>query len=81
VVADGALDEKTKQLVAVAVAHVTQCPYCIPGHTKAALRKGADEGAHGGDMGGCGDARRRCVRALEIHSQTRGIPWHTVCSS
>lgn len=38
---DGALDEKTKQLIAVAVAHVTQCPYCIRGHTKAAQRKGA----------------------------------------
>lgn len=37
----GALDEKTKQLIAVAVAHVTQCPYCIRGHTKVALRKGA----------------------------------------
>jgi AhpD family alkylhydroperoxidase len=43
VFADGALDEKTKELIAVAVAHVTQCPYCIRGHTKAALRKGADE--------------------------------------
>jgi AhpD family alkylhydroperoxidase len=43
VFADGALDEKTKQLIAVAVAHVTQCPYCIRGHTKAALRKGAFE--------------------------------------
>lgn len=43
VFADGALDEKTKQLIAVAVAHVTQCPYCIQGHTKAALRKGAGE--------------------------------------
>ena len=41
--ADGALDEKTKQLIAVAVAHVTQCPYCIQSHTRAALRKGADE--------------------------------------
>lgn len=39
----GALDEKTKQLIAVAVAHVTQCPYCIRGHTPAALRKGATE--------------------------------------
>jgi AhpD family alkylhydroperoxidase len=25
----------------VAVAHVTQCPYCIDGHTKLAVRKGA----------------------------------------
>jgi AhpD family alkylhydroperoxidase len=43
VFADGALDEKAKQLIAVAVAHVTQCPYCIRGHTKAAVRKGATE--------------------------------------
>jgi AhpD family alkylhydroperoxidase len=41
VFADGALRAKTKQLIAVAVAHVTQCPYCIKGHTKAALRHGA----------------------------------------
>jgi AhpD family alkylhydroperoxidase len=41
VFADGALDEKTKQLIAVAVAHVTQCPYCIDSHTKVAKRKGA----------------------------------------
>ena len=40
VFADGALPEKTKQLIAVAVAHVTQCPYCIRGHTKAALHQG-----------------------------------------
>jgi len=37
----GALDVKTKQLLAVAVAHVTQCPYCIRGHTKGALKAGA----------------------------------------
>ncbi|MGN6130133.1 MAG: carboxymuconolactone decarboxylase family protein [Nocardioidaceae bacterium] len=43
VFAEGALDETTKQLIAVAVAHVTQCPYCIDGHTKLALRKGATE--------------------------------------
>jgi AhpD family alkylhydroperoxidase len=38
---DGALPRKTKQLIAVSVAHVTQCPYCIQGHTKAATREGA----------------------------------------
>lgn len=38
VFAPGALPAKTKQLIAVAVAHVTQCPYCIRGHTKAAFR-------------------------------------------
>ena len=38
VFAEGALSAKTKQLIAVAVAHVTQCPYCIRGHTHAAER-------------------------------------------
>ncbi len=37
----GALSRKTKELIAVAVAHVTQCPYCIQGHTRAAAREGA----------------------------------------
>jgi AhpD family alkylhydroperoxidase len=41
VFADGALSGKLKQIIAVAVAHVTPCPYCITGHTKAALRAGA----------------------------------------
>ena len=43
VFADGALPAKTKQIIAVAVAHVTQCPYCIKGHTNAALRHGASQ--------------------------------------
>ena len=43
VFADGALSSKTKDLIAVAVAHVTQCPYCIRGHTASALRKGATQ--------------------------------------
>jgi AhpD family alkylhydroperoxidase len=38
---EGALSAKTKQLIAVAVAHVTQCPYCIRGHTQAAMRHDA----------------------------------------
>jgi AhpD family alkylhydroperoxidase len=41
VFADRALSSRSKQLIAVAVAHVTQCPYCIRGHTKAALQHGA----------------------------------------
>ena len=43
VFAEGELPAKTKELIAVAVAHVTQGPYCIRGHTKAALRQGATE--------------------------------------
>ena len=43
VFAEGALPEITKQLIAVAVAHTTQCPYCIKGHTRLARRKGATD--------------------------------------
>jgi len=38
---DGALPARTKDLIAIAVARVTQCPYCIRAHTKSALAKGA----------------------------------------
>jgi len=43
VFAEGALPSRTKQLIAVAVAHVTQCPYCIQSHTKLARRAGASD--------------------------------------
>src|SRR5919197_3198920 len=43
VFAEGALPTKTKQLIAVAVAHVTQCPYCIRGHTELAVKHGSTE--------------------------------------
>ncbi len=42
VFAKGALSTKTKHIIAVA-AHVTQCPYCIRGHTRAALLDGATD--------------------------------------
>jgi AhpD family alkylhydroperoxidase len=41
VFAETALLAKSKQLITIAVAHVTQCPYCIRNHTKAALAHGA----------------------------------------
>jgi AhpD family alkylhydroperoxidase len=43
VFADGALPTQTKHIIAVAVANVTQCPYCIRGHTRAALRDGVSQ--------------------------------------
>lgn len=65
VFADGALPARAKQLIAVAVAHGTQCPYCIRGHTRAAQRSGASEQEiMEGDPGRRRDARRRCLRAL-----------------
>jgi AhpD family alkylhydroperoxidase len=41
--ADGALSGLQKQLIAVAVALTTQCPYCIELHTKAARAAGASD--------------------------------------
>jgi AhpD family alkylhydroperoxidase len=41
VFADGSLDKKTKELIAIACAHITQCPYCIEDHTKKAKKAGA----------------------------------------
>ena len=39
----GALDVLQKQLMAVAVALTTQCPYCIALHVKAAREAGAND--------------------------------------
>jgi AhpD family alkylhydroperoxidase len=64
VFADGAVPEKTKQLIAVAVAHTTQCSCCIQGHTRLAAQGRQPAGDHGGDLGRARDARRRRVRAL-----------------
>ncbi len=40
---EGALTEREKSLIALAVSHVVQCPYCIHSYTKDALQKGCDE--------------------------------------
>lgn len=41
--ADGAIPAKTKELIAVAVAVTTQCPYCIDIHNKRAKTAGCTE--------------------------------------
>jgi len=38
---DGAIPRKYRELIAVAVAVTTQCPYCIEAHAKAAKASGA----------------------------------------
>ena len=42
VFADGALSAREKSLIALAVAHTVQCPYCIDAYSKDCLEKGAD---------------------------------------
>lgn len=42
VFAEGALSEREKSLIALAVAHAVQCPYCIDAYSKDALQKGSN---------------------------------------
>lgn len=39
---DGALTAREKSLIALAVSHAVQCPYCIDAYTTDALAKGSD---------------------------------------
>ena len=39
---DGALTAREKSLIALAVAHTVQCPYCIDAYTDDCLQKGSD---------------------------------------
>ncbi|MCI0585345.1 MAG: arsenosugar biosynthesis-associated peroxidase-like protein [Planctomycetes bacterium] len=39
---DGALTAREKSLIALAVAHAVQCPYCIDAYSEDCLRKGSD---------------------------------------
>ena len=41
--ADGAIPAKTKELIAIAVAMTTQCPYCIEIHCKKAKSAGCTD--------------------------------------
>ena len=40
---EGALTEREKALIALAVSHALQCPYCIDAYSSTCLVKGADE--------------------------------------
>ncbi len=42
VMGDGALTAREKSLMALAVAHAVQCPYCIDAYSKKSLACGAD---------------------------------------
>jgi len=42
VFADGTLSAREKALVALAVAHAVQCPYCIDAYSQECLKQGAD---------------------------------------
>ncbi len=45
--AEGALPVKTKELIALGIAHVTQCPWCIDAHATKARAAGATDAEMG----------------------------------
>ncbi len=40
---EGAISKKNKELIAIACAHITHCPYCIDGHVRRAKEMGATD--------------------------------------
>jgi 4-carboxymuconolactone decarboxylase len=58
VFAEGELTEREKALIALAVAHAVQCPYCIDAYTRACL----ETGSHLGEM----------TEAVHVASAIRG---------
>jgi len=40
---DGAIPAKTKELIALGIAQITQCPWCIDAHTARATKAGASD--------------------------------------
>ena len=66
---DGAIPLKYKELMAVAVALTTQCPYCIEIHSKKGKEGGLDRAGTGRDNAGRGSAAgRRCDHPRHPHA-------------
>ena len=68
--ADGALTKREKALIALAVAHSKQCPYCIDAYTEACLETGADpdqmtEAVH---VAAAMEAGIALVHAVQMHN-------------
>src|SRR4029434_10492377 len=80
---DGALPGKMKELMALAIAQITQCPWCIQARTKKAAMAGAsDAGVAEAALvavgkGGCGARLRRGDRGDDVrrdgHGRRRGV--------
>ena len=73
VFAEGALTEREKALIALAVAHAVQCPYCIDAYTQGLPGKGLQPG--GDDRGRSrnnGHSRRRFVGPRRTDAENRG---------
>jgi len=72
VFAEGALTEREKALIALAVAHAVQCPYCIDAYTQSCLEKGSNaEVDDRSGARGLRDTGRRFAGARRADAQRR----------
>ncbi|MBU6256944.1 MAG: carboxymuconolactone decarboxylase family protein [Burkholderiales bacterium] len=72
--ANGALDAKTRELIAIAIAVTTRCDGCISSHAAAAAKAGATEAEMADAMGvaialNAGAAYVYSLRAMEAFSE------------
>lgn len=76
--ANGALDAKTRELIAMAVAVTTRCDGCISSHAAAAAKAGATEAEMSAALGvaialNAGAAYVYSVRAMEAFSELKAV--------
>ncbi len=67
---DGALTKREKALIALAVSHVKQCPYCIDAYTSACLENGSnpDEMTEAIHVGAAMEAGINLVHAVQMQN-------------
>ncbi|MFW7379111.1 MAG: arsenosugar biosynthesis-associated peroxidase-like protein [Oligoflexus sp.] len=67
---DGALSKREKALIALAVSHVKQCPYCIDAYTTACLENGSnpDEMTEAIHVGAAMEAGINLVHAVQMQN-------------
>ena len=71
---EGSLSAREKSLIALAVSHVIQCPYCIDSYTKDGLQRGIEkeemmEAVHVGAAIKAGAALVHGVQMMSRHDQ------------
>jgi alkylhydroperoxidase/carboxymuconolactone decarboxylase family protein len=67
---DGALTKREKALIALAVAHVKQCPYCIDAYTTQCLENGSnpEEMTEAVHVAASMEAGMTLVHAVQMHN-------------
>ena len=72
---DGALSKREKSLIALAVAHLRQCPYCIDAYTTGCLEAGAspDQMTEAVHVAAAMDAGITLVHGTQMHKHLDGL--------